>query len=547
MDMADAVQIKLVLENEKLTKQLKDTERKFSKLEQSAKKSASSISNAFTSAFNTIGSFSAVALPAVLLTSVVNVSKAVADLNDQAQSLGVSFKNFQVLQYAAIQSGTSIDKLTGAIAKMQVALGNAQESAYGAETEFSKLGLSIYDLIGLSPDEQFIAISQALAKIEDPTKRAAIASDIFGKSFRELVPLMKAAEGGMAEFEAEAIRAGAVIDDLTKEKMAKFDDAWESLKIRLTVFKTNALTPLVDYLNGAFSLAMDDKLSKVSLLISGFNAFNPVLGMVATAAVGANAVKPKVDNSAAEARDLRIAAYKKEYEDEQTTFDNLQKHLLENERKTAKEVKSIHEQSTKDYKLQNGEKVNAFREASDKIKDIQQQQNNDLNDFWQEQKTNYLDILADMGAAASSASATAGDNVAQNSRDTENMLMNVASIAGDTFMSIASGAESAGEAVKALAIELAKAVVKALILMAINGKSFGSNLGYVFGGASPTGSQPQVRVFNYAAQAGGVQTRANGSGGVDVIIGQITNAINRGGNPLDQALRRSYGLGRAGA
>lgn len=55
-----------------------------------------------------------------------------------------------------------------------------------------------------------------------------------------------------------------------------------------------------------------------------------------------------------------------------------------------------------------------------------------------------------------------------------------------------------------------------------------------------------VRVFNYGNNTGGVQTRKNPDGSVDVVLGQVAAALSVGGNPLDVALRRTYGIRRQG-
>jgi tape measure domain-containing protein len=122
---------------------------------------------------------------------------------------------------------------------------------------------------------------------------------------------------------------------------------------------------------------------------------------------------------------------------------------------------------------------------------------------------------------------------------------------GDAFQdaaeSIIFDSENASDALKNLAKEVGKLVLQFLILKAVQALTgaAGGGAGGV-GGVMPQSAGPQVRVFNYGAAPGGVQTRGNSSGGVDVIIGQVAAAIGRGGNPLDTALRRTYGIGRQG-
>ena len=55
--------------------------------------------------------------------------------------------------------------------------------------KFAAIGVSMDQLQGKKPEEQFRAIAKAIGAIQDPTQRAAAAVSIFGKSGTELLPL----------------------------------------------------------------------------------------------------------------------------------------------------------------------------------------------------------------------------------------------------------------------------------------------------------------------------------------------------------------------
>lgn len=112
------------------------------------------------------------------------------ELYEMSQRTGVSAKALAQLGYAAKQSGTDMGQLEGGLRKMQRFLGEAATGSTEARTELARLGLTLADLQGLSPDQQFEAIGAKLAAINDPTTKAAAAMKIFGKSGTELIPLL---------------------------------------------------------------------------------------------------------------------------------------------------------------------------------------------------------------------------------------------------------------------------------------------------------------------------------------------------------------------
>ncbi|MGJ8513152.1 phage tail tape measure protein [Carnimonas bestiolae] len=99
-------------------------------------------------------------------------------------------------------------------------------------------------------------------------------------------------------------------------------------------------------------------------------------------------------------------------------------------------------------------------------------------------------------------------------------------------------------------------VVKQSVTQQPGMRSFldGLNRGYARGGyvgnssASNQGSPiqaPSVNVYNYNSGNTSIETRRRDDGGVDVIA-RAADAVNRGGNELDEAIQRNYGMTRRG-
>jgi hypothetical protein len=150
-------------------------------------------------------------------------------IDDLSQRYGIHTDAIQSLSYAAELSGTSLETMVAGIRNMQKGLGNGAIS-----DELSKLGLSMSQLAGYSPEQQFARIATALGGVTDQNKKLALTMAIFGKSGADLLPLLKAGAGGVealaSEFEAlgvkmsaEAVADAAKLGDELDKLGARFD------------------------------------------------------------------------------------------------------------------------------------------------------------------------------------------------------------------------------------------------------------------------------------------------------------------------------------
>lgn len=159
-------------------------------------------------------------------------------MDDLSQKTGIGVEQLQALNYAASGSGVQIDSLASAVDKLAKNLitGNS-----GAVDAVAALGLSTKDLIDMSPDQAFIAIATAIAKVPNPMEQAALAIELFGKSGADLLPLLKS---NIADLTAEAEKNGAVVSKDLIEKGDELDDLWSHLVIRGKALLADVLIPI---------------------------------------------------------------------------------------------------------------------------------------------------------------------------------------------------------------------------------------------------------------------------------------------------------------
>jgi hypothetical protein len=179
-----------------------------------------------------------------------DAEKRISDLVDTSTRLGVGIGPLQGLQFAAQQSGISIQSLDGALGKMLKNIGNAASSGDSASDAFGKLGLKASVLATMQVDKQYLAIAEAINKIPTAAGQAAAAVAIFGKGGIEQLSLIKDGAGlAIKEFEKLGIK-------LTTEQGASLESYGDSVK-KLGLVWEGFQNQLAAALSGPFKQLLD--------------------------------------------------------------------------------------------------------------------------------------------------------------------------------------------------------------------------------------------------------------------------------------------------
>lgn len=162
-----------------------------------------------------IGASVAAASLAVGFGVMVSKSIDMADsMNDLSLRLGISTERLSVLSLYAEQSGTDIDTLATAMGKLGVKVASGDKT------------LKSYGVTAGSADEALFQLADKIAATEDPMIRLKMATDAFGKSGQQMLPLL--VQGGAALRE---MGANAPIVSTEMAKMAdEFNDKMAELK-----------------------------------------------------------------------------------------------------------------------------------------------------------------------------------------------------------------------------------------------------------------------------------------------------------------------------
>lgn len=180
-----------------------------------AKNVGGTLKNAFAGAF-AIGSITAVIKSAIDLGS---------EINDTATRMGVSKTAAQEFSFAAKQTGVDLGDVANAMGKLSkaiVAVEDGGEAGAEMQKKFSKLGVTLAELKGKSPEELFKLIGQKMEGMTVTADVSAATLDIFGKSMTKLIPMLKELGDNIQKVHDH----GLILDDAT---IAALDDAGDTL------------------------------------------------------------------------------------------------------------------------------------------------------------------------------------------------------------------------------------------------------------------------------------------------------------------------------
>jgi len=120
---------------------------------------------------------------------------------------------------------------------MSTALYDAGKGSTMPLDALADLGLTLEDLEGMSPEEQFMKLSAALAGVEDMSKRGALAQKLFGRAGREMLPMLANGTQGINDLRQEARDLGRSMSGEDAAAAAEYTDAmnrvssvWKGLK-----------------------------------------------------------------------------------------------------------------------------------------------------------------------------------------------------------------------------------------------------------------------------------------------------------------------------
>lgn len=180
-----------------------------------AERTAGKIGGAFkglNSVAATVGPALAASLSVAGIAAFVKDTAAGIDaLNDLSDATGASVENLSALEDAAARTGTQMDTVGAAIIKLNQQLADTNPKS-GASEALKSIGLDAEALRKLDPAEALLEVAKALQGYADDGNKARLVQDLFGKSVKEVAPLLK-----------DLAESGQLNASVTKEQAEEVD------------------------------------------------------------------------------------------------------------------------------------------------------------------------------------------------------------------------------------------------------------------------------------------------------------------------------------
>lgn len=202
--------------------------------------------------------------------------KNIGSTTDMLSGLGISIPTTpmqlfgQALSFGAQQARAALDDTiayTDSVWRLSAAIGAGTEETsrmlqvtddFGISIEQMQSALAIASKNGFEPTVENLAkLADELAEIEDPTARAAKASEIFGRGWADLAPVLDAGGSAIREMAANVDASLLVTEEAAQEAreyqlaMDDLNDSLEATKYELARGVIPALTGFIESLTGA--------------------------------------------------------------------------------------------------------------------------------------------------------------------------------------------------------------------------------------------------------------------------------------------------------
>ena len=214
-------------------------------------------------------SVAAAGVAAGLATTGLNAVEYADEIATLATKYDMSTEAIQRFNYVALQTDTQAEDLYKAFVKIQGGVADLQTGVESVSTKaLSQLGLSFDKFSG--KEDQFYAIIDALANMEDQAKMVSLANDIFGeKMATNLFPLIYAGTDALNKYTQEFDRMGALTEDQIDD-LAEFDNVLNELKTQYGNVALQLGSSLLPVMEAVSKTLSEDILPVVKDLVDWF-------------------------------------------------------------------------------------------------------------------------------------------------------------------------------------------------------------------------------------------------------------------------------------
>lgn len=158
------------------------------------------------------------------------------ELSKSAQKVGLTTEELSKLAYAGDLADVSLETLTSSLGKLTKAQAAALDTSSKTAEVFDALGIAVKSADGSlrSSSDVLADFAQRFQELGGSPEAVAAGFQIFGRSFQELIPLLKDGRQGIQDAGDELQRFGGVISTEAGQAAEEFNDNLTRLKVQFS-------------------------------------------------------------------------------------------------------------------------------------------------------------------------------------------------------------------------------------------------------------------------------------------------------------------------
>lgn len=171
-------------------------------------------------------------------------------LQDSASAFDITTQSLQELRFAATSAGLSTGQADASLQRFQQSVAGAASGSKAQADAFRALGVNVRDSSGHVGElgDLMDGVAAGLGRIEDPTRRAQLAVDLFGRSGSRLATVLHEGEGGLAALRAELATLGGGMSGEAIDAANAYGDATDRLAVAQDALRSVLATALLPLL-----------------------------------------------------------------------------------------------------------------------------------------------------------------------------------------------------------------------------------------------------------------------------------------------------------
>ncbi|MCI8800794.1 MAG: hypothetical protein HFH88_13430 [Lachnospiraceae bacterium] len=216
-------------------------------------------------------------------------ASAADNIDKMSQKIGISREAYQELDFVCSQSGMSVNQLQAGVKALTAAMDGAKSGTAANVEQFERLGVAVVNADGSfrSQEDVLFDVIAALQGMDDQTEKARLATELFGRSGTELMPLLNGASGSIDEMRKQAHELGLVLSDEVIDNGVNLTDsldqtkrAFENIGVQLGASLMPIVEKASDYIQKSLP-AIQDLVGKLDPVITGLfeNILPPLMDL----------------------------------------------------------------------------------------------------------------------------------------------------------------------------------------------------------------------------------------------------------------------------